>query len=256
MVGAALLRDQRTAGYTRYIRDTDTRVGWPHGLERGQTEGARETPRIREGRQGCDSLATVGALNRAPKTLIPPTPSRKSGIFPPATQGLFPTRHNKILGRNKESSDRCCHRASVLEIPWEQALGAPGHCGRGSIHSLIGGAGGLALPTGDTSPRSLDREEGSYKSRRRSSQVSTGHFEAPPNTSTLLSTQGMMLPGMFVEQLAMLTISCARRTRSHMLNWLSSPTNACVASNLPPTVSWEGGEQNHIGTGSESKRAR
>jgi hypothetical protein len=23
-----------------------------------------------------------------------------------------------------------------------------------------------------------------------------------------------------------------------MLNWLSSPTKACVASNLPPTVSW------------------
>lgn len=87
---------------------------------------------------------------------------------------------------------------------------------------------------------------GDYKSRRRSSQVSTGHLEAPPNTSTLLSTQGMMLPGMFVEQLAILMISCARRTRSQMLNWLSSPTNACVASNLPPTVSWGRGTE-HVG---------
>lgn len=80
---------------------------------------------------------------------------------------------------------------------------------------------------------------GSYRSSSRSSHVSTGHLDAPPNTSTLLSTQGMTLPGMSLEQLAMAAISRARRTRSQRLNWLSSPTNACVASNLPPTVSCE-----------------
>lgn len=113
------------------------------------------------------------------------------------------------------------------------------------------GVDGLELPrTARSWPPG--QGEGSYKSRRRSSHVSTGHLEAPPNTSTLLSTHGMMFPGMFVEQLAMLMISCARRTRSHMLNWLSSPTKACVASNLPPTVSWRM-ETRHLGQAPKEK---
>lgn len=78
----------------------------------------------------------------------------------------------------------------------------------------------------------------SYKSSRRSSHVSTGHLVAPPNTSTLLSTQGMMLPGMLIEQLAIFMMSSAFKTLSQMLNWLISPTKAWVASNLPPTVSF------------------
>lgn len=78
----------------------------------------------------------------------------------------------------------------------------------------------------------------SYKSSRRSSHVSTGHLVAPPNTSTLLSTHGMMLPGMLVEQLAIFMMSSAFKTLSHILNWLISPTKAWVASNLPPTVSF------------------
>lgn len=78
----------------------------------------------------------------------------------------------------------------------------------------------------------------SYKSSRRSSHVSTGHLVAPPNTSTLLSTQGMMLPGMLIEQLAIFMMSSALKTLSHILNWLISPTKAWVASNLPPTVSF------------------
>lgn len=78
----------------------------------------------------------------------------------------------------------------------------------------------------------------SYKSSRRSSHVSTGHLVAPPNTSTLLSTQGMMLPGMLMEQLAIFMMSSAFKTLSHILNWLISPTKAWVASNLPPTVSF------------------
>lgn len=78
----------------------------------------------------------------------------------------------------------------------------------------------------------------SYKSSRRSSHVSTGHLVAPPNTSTLLSTQGMMLPGMLVEQLAIFMMSSVFKTLSHILNWLISPTKAWVASNLPPTVSF------------------
>ena len=78
----------------------------------------------------------------------------------------------------------------------------------------------------------------SYKSSRRSSHVSTGHLVAPPNTSTLLSTQGMTLPGMLVEQLAIFMMSSAFNTLSHILNWLISPTKAWVASNLPPTVSF------------------
>lgn len=78
----------------------------------------------------------------------------------------------------------------------------------------------------------------SYKSSRRSSHVSTGHLVALPNTSTLLSTQGMMLPGMLIEQLAIFMMSSAFKTLSHILNWLISPTKAWVASNLPPTVSF------------------
>lgn len=77
-----------------------------------------------------------------------------------------------------------------------------------------------------------------YKSIERSSHGSKGNFVAPPKTSTLLSAHGMMLPGMLVEQFAMLTMSSVFRTRSQILNWLNSPTNACVASNLPPTVSF------------------
>lgn len=79
-----------------------------------------------------------------------------------------------------------------------------------------------------------------YKSIKRSSHGSKGSFVAPPNTSTLLSAHGMMLPGMLVEQLAMLTMSSDFRTRSQILNWLNSPTKACVASNRPPTVSCNG----------------
>ena len=126
-------------------------------------------------------------------------------------------------------------------MPWVGGFEAPLPTAAGSSHAAPLG------PRGER-PGPASRTEG-YKSSRRSSQVSTGHLEAPPNTSTLLSTQGMMLPGMFVEQLAILMISCARRTRSQMLNWLSSPTNACVASNLPPTVSWGRGTE-HVGAGS------
>ena len=129
-------------------------------------------------------------------------------------------------------------------MPWVGGFEAPLPTAAGSSHAAPLG------PRGEwPGPCLPDSGLGGYKSSRRSSQVSTGHLEAPPNTSTLLSTQGMMLPGMFVEQLAILMISCARRTRSQMLNWLSSPTNACVASNLPPTVSWGRGTE-HVGAGS------
>lgn len=143
---------------------------------------------------------------------------------PPAAQGfpqgLQPYPQNNEIGvRNREAGHMRCRRAPR----------PPGHSGR-RCRQLNQGVSRAPAPTG----------RGGYKSSRRSSQVSAGHLEAPPNTSTLLSTQGMTLPGMLVEQLAMLTISWARRTRSHMLNWLSSPTNACVASNLPPMVSCGG----------------
>lgn len=86
---------------------------------------------------------------------------------------------------------------------WEGASGPPSHCGKRFARRFHWGMRGAAPATASWT------EGGWLESRGGSSQVSTGHLGSPSRTVHVVVHPGMT-PGMFVEQLAMLMISCAR----------------------------------------------
>lgn len=91
--------------------------------------------------------------------------------------------------------------------------------------------------------------------------TSKAAFFAPPKASTSLSSQGRTLPISGPVQLAMPSTWAGVRAWSHRLNCAMSPTKACVASNLPPKVSWaktatKKGEKHRMREDGKSNQAR
>lgn len=91
--------------------------------------------------------------------------------------------------------------------------------------------------------------------------TSKAAFFAPPKASTSLSSQGRTLPISGPVQLAIPSTWAGVRAWSHRLNCAMSPTKACVASNLPPKVSWaktatKKGEKHRMREDGKSNQAR